>query len=353
MEKINISYINLGTYNDNGEVKPVLPTNGSKLKIVDLKTAWISQIGFSPDAPKGTNGMIFPFAFDTFYDIDYIREQNLCNNGVLFVDIDCGEDLVERIFQDMGKYNEILSNTILGAAKTRKGLHVLFRCQPQTDAGFRLKVFYKLTSLAWVINKVTGIDLREIPGALDTCTFSIKQRLFLRHSKPIFWNDDCLIGEERPEDKKRLVEEYKALYDKVNGFKDFDKYKDSQKSTTFELEGIVEVGMQPYIEHRLRWRLFDSLCCLFADNPDELKQQWERCCDFITPENHPAAFFKAEPDKNGWFGIWQDKSYKWADEDLLKQYGYVIKSKTTLWCPNIDDVEKVDKLLGLDINNIA
>lgn len=350
--EIKTSFINLGTYRDQetGDILPILPKNNSALKVVDLKTVWCYQVKMDKNAAKGTSGMIFPFDYQHFYDIKYIKENKLCNNGTIFIDIDCGEELVETVMNAIPELNQRLGFPILGAAMTKKGIHILVRSNYYTYEEFSRPVFYYLTAIAWVLKDITGIDLRSIDGALDACTFSMKQRFFLRYSKKIYWEDNAQIVIFPKPTREKLKEEYEFLWKKKIENNVWNKYREEQSQhvkiiQTGKIEKIIDPGTQDYIEHRgdnSRWTLFNSLCCCFPDEKT-VNKQWKRCAKLIAPTKHDEEFFLKEPEKNGWYEKWCNKTTKYCNYELLERFGYVFKdgSKNSKVIPmpqNIDDL---------------
>lgn len=354
MDSIKVSYVNLGVYTDRqtGEVKPVLPKNDSKLGIVDFKQVWMNQTNLSPDAEKGTNGMIFPFSLHTFFPIEQMKEEGMCSNGLVFVDIDCGAEVRDVIMDKIEDVNSKLGGTILTAAKTKKGLHVIFLSNPLTYNEYRMMAFTCITSFSYVVLKVCGIDLRKIDRALDSCTYSIKQRLFLRYSPTIYWNDlPSISGGVDLSTLTVLKEEYPELWKKVDNTSTSLSLPSSIRVCNYaNLYAINPVEKHPYIEHHMRWRLFDSLCCIFVKDltdTTELMKQWDRCCDLIDPVNHSAEWFKEEPIKNKWFSLWAGKQLQWYDEELLVEFGYIVGDKhKRQWLKEVAP-ESIDDLLGL------
>lgn len=337
---MKISYINLGTHLDKvtNECVPTLPTNDSPLEIVDLKTLWLSQKTMNKDDKKGMNGMIFPFCFNKLYSIEKIESEKLCNNGIVFVDVDCGGELAQTIFDKLEECNNLLSGSIIAGVTTRNGLHLLFKSDPMTTTEYKTKVCGYLTAFAFSVLKVTGIDLRSIPKALDSCTFSIKQRLFLRYSNNIYWNDYASNTKMDEKTKQGLIKEYPELWKKVLPRSTYSSLK---RSCTGEVLNISDIQLHEYIPHHLRWSLFDSLCCCY-DSEESVMTQWNRCCDLIDPVEHSAEFFKKEPIRNHWYDKFTKSTNKICNKDLLYSFGYQLKEMKITWMPNsIDDLLKI------------
>lgn len=365
MDSIKISYVNLGVCTDRqtGEIKPKLPKNDSQLGIVDFKQVWMNQTNLSPDAGKGTNGMIFPFSLPTFIPIEQMKEEGICSNGLVFVDIDCGVEARDIIMDKMEDINSKLGGTILTVAKTRKGLHVIFLSNPLTYNEYRMMVFTCITSFSYVVLKVCGIDLRKIDKALDACTYSIKQRLFLRYSPTIYWNDyPSIMGAGTNEGEnvaneawlktiEGLKREYPELWKKVdNTSTSLSLPRGVRVCNYANLYAINPVEKHEYIEHHMRWRLFDSLCCIFVKDltdTTELMKQWDRCCDLIEPVNHSTEWFKEEPGKNKWYSLWSGKQCQWYDEDLLAEFGYIVGDNHKRQWMHDTMPSTIDDLLGL------
>lgn len=349
-DEIRISFINKGVRverNDAGELElvPNLPCNGDRCEVVDLKELWFSQEKMDKSAPKGTNGMIFPLDLTRLYSIDYIRDENLTGNGIIFLDIDCGKDLVQTIYDAIPKINEIMCGNILAAAKTAKGVHVLCLSNRMTVDEYTAKNFYLLAAFAVAVQRVTSIDLREVVNidpltgqvhkCLDTCTFSMKQRLWLRYCDKVYWNDECNKVSLSQSDQAKLREMYPDLYKAMMrrlGY--YDSHNNSNKVsrvTKFNVDVENQVGKHPYIEHQVRWRLFRSLCCCFRSDEAELWRQWERCCNMMAEGNgHNLRFYLSEPHRNRWLERWDDNENKTADQNLLEEFGYTVKGKKTV-----------------------
>lgn len=325
-DNITISFIKLGTRIDNGEIAPILPKNNSTLQVVDLKEVWLSQEDMNPDNEKGMDGMIFPFNFDKLYSIDEIKDNNYTGNGTVFIDIDCGPELIDEIFKYIPAINDNMGGSIICAATTRKGLHLILYGGELNAEEYELKTFYYLTSFAWILKEVSGIDLRDVDKALDTCTFTIKQRLFLRFSKNIYWNDNYNNATLNEHQKSRLRKEYKEIYNKkfnkghLTGADNNNTFKIITNATIIE---IKDIDKHEYIEHSMRWSLFDSLCCCFGEDYEELMKQWKRCCSLIEPANHNYRFFLEEPKKNRWFDKWKNNKEIYCNTKLLNEFGYI------------------------------
>ena len=348
MDDIKISYANLGVYRNKktGGLEPLRPFNNDPLQVVDLKTVWLSQSSMDPNAKKGTTGEIYPFAFNKFYDIDYIKKEKLCSNGGVFVDIDCGEELVDKVYQSIPQCNDIMGMPIIAAATTKKGIHVLMASFPLLVDEYRVKSFIYLTGLAWAIKKVTGIDLRDIDKALDACTFSMKQRLYLRYCKDIYWND-LAAPVSYPKDmidilKKEYPKWAERAYKNNPG-----KYEGVQKSCTGKVIEVFDVPEHPYLPHTgrdSRWVLFDSLCCCYADNEPELWRQWDRCAELIYPENHSKEHFRDEPRNNKWLDKWKESDSQSCNTQLLLEFGYKVEQLNFGYKP-IPMPDSIDDLL--------
>lgn len=357
MNNIKISYVNLGVYTDRqtGEIKPVLPKNNSKLRIVDFRTVWMNQTNLSPDAGKGTNGMIFPFSLPTLIQVEQMKEEGICSNGLVFVDIDCGAEARDIIMDKMEDINSRLGGIILTVAKTKKGLHVIFLSNPLTYNEYRMMAFTCITSFSHVVLKVCGIDLRKIDRALDACTYSIKQRLFLRYSPTIYWNDfPSISGGVDVETLTVLKKEYPELWRRVdNTSSSLSLPRRVRVCNYANLYAINPIEKHEYIEHHFRWRLFDSLCCIFVKDltdTTELMKQWNRCCDLIEPVHHSAEWFKDEPRKNKWYSLWSGKQCQWYDEELLTEFGYIVgdNHKRQWMCDTM--LSTIDELIGIKLN---
>ena len=348
MDDIKISYTNLGTYwsKKTGKIEARKPNTNDPLQVVDLKTVWLSQVTLDPNAMKGASGEIYPFAFNKFYDIEYIKKEKLCSNGVVFVDIDCGEEMVDKVYQSIPQCNDIMGMPIIAAAPTKKGLHILMASLPLLVDEYRVKSFIYLTGFARAVNKITGIDLRNISGALDACTFSMKQRLYLRYCKDVYWND-LAAPVSYPKDMIDILKKDYPVWAKKAYKNNSKQLKGVAISCTSKVLEVFDVPMHPYIPHKgwdSRWMLFDSLCCCYADNEAELWRQWDRCAELIYPENHGPQHFKDEPRDNEWLKKWLESDRRLCNDKLLLEFGYKTKPVDVYYKP-IPMPDSIDDLL--------
>ena len=345
---IRVSYANLGVRKDRdtGEIVPNLPRNNDPMRVLELESLWKNQVNLDPKAPKGTSGMIFPFSYPFFYPIEYFEAHDLESAGIVFLDVDHIPELKYRIMNHIEEINSKMGMCILAACTTHDGIHIICSTPPCTVKTHKIKVYEHLSFFAYTVNKTLGIDFRSIPNCLDSCTFSIKQRFFLRHSSEVYWNP---LGEVRitlsDELQRTLKDEYPLLHTKA-----YPRYNTTlpsglQSMTTTDVFGINPVESHPYIDHHERWVLFDSLCCLF--NGESLKEQWDRCCDLMEEgHGHSHEFYKREPYKNKWAEIWNKSRQKYYNQELLESFGYVLGSpKYMLTGSNSDNF---DVLMGLE-----
>lgn len=350
---MNISYINLGVRfdKDKGEIVPNLPKNGTHLQVIDFKSIWKNQCRLDPNAQKGTSGMIFPFAFDIFYDIDTIKSEGMLSNGLIFIDIDCGKEYVKPIFDKLDDINSYMGGIILTAATTSKGLHIICVSEPLTANEYKRRGCDLLACTAFSIMKVTGIDLRKIPNAIDTCTLSMKQRLYLRYSPEIYWHDGAVIGTLSTEMEAFLRGEYPDLYNKANNRSNYNDNEDVNINVDVDLNGIFDVPMHEYIDHHQRWTLFDSICSCYDGDEHEINLQWIRCSRLITEgHGHDTQFFIDEPAKNGWFDKWKGKKNHYCNRDFLREFGYDIKDVQYYGVSNIPMPSNIDELMEPHLN---
>lgn len=350
METIQISWFNKGLYKTKDEkgntvMKPQLPRNDNPVKVVPLKDLWLWQEKMNPKSPKGTSGMIFPFAFDKMYSIDYISENNLTSNGTVFIDIDCGAEMAAEIYAKIPEINEVLYSSMICASQTAKGIHILFLSDPLTASQYTERNFYMLAAFAYATQKVTGIDLNtaqwpdpetgELHGCLDTCTFTMKQRLWLRYCKKVYWFDNPVKTVPSASTQAELRRLYPDLYAKARGRLEWDTRKKSGQplpDTRCSATAATDTPKHPYIDHYTRWRLFRSLCCCFRDNEDELWRQWERCCDLMEEGNgHSKSFFLKAPHANHWLRDWDKQESHQPDTQLLREFGYTIENRNTVY----------------------
>ena len=342
---INISYYNKGVYLDRktGKMEPRRVRKGEALQVEDLKTVWMDQEKIDPNSIKGAAGMIFPLDHNIFYGIEEIRKNDLTSNGVVFIDIDSGVEVRDIIFEKIEEINIAMCNNILGASKTRKGLHILCVSNPSTASEYAMRVFERLCTFALATKKITGIDLKAIDKALDACTFVMTQRLFLYYSPKVYWNDTaCNIAnlydsggvdesnlqrETRKNNLNKIKTEYPELWEKA--YKAQRQIQDNDLNINIEADvtGVSAATPQGYIDHFQRWMLFDSLCCCYGNDKEELDRQWARCSKLMVEgHGHGEDFFNREPNRNGWFDIWKNAKDHYCSIKLLKEFGYDIST---------------------------
>lgn len=351
-----ISWFNKGMYKEKDEdgneiLKPRLPYNDDPVNVVPLKNLWLWQETMNPLSPKGTSGMIFPFSFDKLYSIDYIKEHNLKSNGTVFLDLDCGKDLVQPIYDVIPKINEILCYNMICAAKTAKGIHVLFLSDPLTAEEYTARNFYMLASFTEAVKRVLNIDLSKekwydpksdaMHGCLDSCTFTMKQRLWLRYCDKVYWFDNPIKIVPSDHTKAELRKLYPDLYKEMRSNLGYYDPVSSNNKVNRVTKCITSTNKNTsdheYIEHRKRMRLFYSLCCCFRDDEENLFRQWERCCNLMAEGNgHTRKFFLNEPNKNKWLKRWDERKNKTPDQELLKEFGYNTTEKKTVFIFNLN-----------------
>ena len=209
-------------------------------------------------------------------------------------------------------------------SRSRRGFHFWFRwdCERTEDN------FTKYKNLSyWVIHRAfeacgysEGINKQKDKyGGMvhDKCTNSYYQLCYMTQIN-CFVNKNCSgkIPDNLEEKLKIPVEDPNA---KIN------------KNSTGEL--IItnisknnDIKEADYIEHHLRWSLFDSLMYVFGE--EYINEEWTRCCRMIPELNgHDVNFYINEPYKNKWFNKYNEAEHKTCNINLLKQFGYDIQFK--------------------------
>ena len=154
----------------------------------------------------------------------------------------------------------------------------------------------------------------DYPKVFDSCTNSIYQLCYVTKNKWIhnyrFTGNISL----KPVKKETNIEKSNNIINK--------------KQDVFFI-GKREVKEVEYIEHILRWRLFNSLSRIFLD-PLKLKEEWEYCANLIPEVNgHTKEYYRNCPYTiNDWNDILKGDEY--IDIVLLKKFGYDVYVKNKL-----------------------
>lgn len=230
-------------------------------------------------------------------------------------------------------------------SRSKLGFHFYFKWD--CDKNEYNRTYFSQVSTA-IVKKAfieTGYKhIIDIPKVLDDCTNSPVQFVYptkINH----YHNYNCTgrLGIYNDLDinmtfvKKKEMSKTKQKISEAIGinFNSGTKYE-------FVLKEKKQVNKVDYIEHTLRWRLFDSLSRIFED-PDELRLEWNECCKKI-PYKHTLDFYMNEPYKNNEGYTWAKNltGNEYCDIDLLKQFGYEVE------CIKIgNDTNKIfDYLLG-------
>ena len=182
----------------------------------------------------------------------------------------------------------------------------------------------------------------DYPKVFDDCTNSPVQ---LVYPTKINWyhNYYCTgkIGNYNDLDinldfvKKKENDKIKKDLETATGM----KLNSNNRQYDYVLKGKRNVDKVDYIEHHIRWRLFDSLSTIFND-PNELKKEWCECAKKKKKKKHSYEFYCDEPYKNGEEYSWFIKltGNEYCDKELLNDFGYdveIIKISS-----NINDIFK-------------
>lgn len=188
------------------------PYKGEELKLIPLYTVLKQcEVGIKEDSEKGTNGAIFP------YMSTVANPSTIQFDGVVFVDIDHCSGVSDKIFNSFEDICKLVPQTLAVNYSYSRNLHfyVYDESIKKDPSKYGDKAIMYMCCLAAAIKKVTGIDLRDIDGALDTHCKSPYQRMFLNYS--LFkWNINCFSAEVGKDTQKRLKSEYHHLYNQLN-----------------------------------------------------------------------------------------------------------------------------------------
>lgn len=179
------------------------PKKGDTLQEQNLYTVLKYCETIDPSTEKGKSGSIFPFLSST------INTSDKYSDGVLFIDFDNCSNYSELIFNSFEKLCQKLPN-ILGVNFSHSGnLHFYLYDEvvKENPKKYGERNLLYMCCLSQVIKVVTGIDLRDIEGCLDTHTKSFYQRFFLSQSK-FQWNPYCCSTSLGKDQEKKLRSEY-------------------------------------------------------------------------------------------------------------------------------------------------
>lgn len=212
-------------------------------------------------------------------------------------------------------------------SRSKKGFHFWFRwnCE-RTEENFEK---YKRLSY-WLIHRAfeklgysEGINLMKghegdkgWGNVHDKCTNSYYQLCYMTQINS-FVNKNCsgYIPDNLEESLDIPNEESKVTFN-----------NDQSGEMTITNVKINDIKNVDYIEHHIRWSLFDSLMFVFGE--EYVKEQWIRCCKMIPELNgHDVNFYINEPDKNKWYKRYNEEKHKTCNINLLKQFGYDIQFK--------------------------
>ena len=320
VENIKVSFINLG-YNEK-EARPNYPKLGCMFKVFPFKKVWSIQEQLPKDAKKGQCGMIFPFDYTVFHGIDKMRNEGLKGNGLLFCDLDLHDlEQRDRAWDALVKadFSEVLT-----MSKTKHGIHVIGLCKPTTAKEYHDNALLYLAFLSAEIKAKTGIDLRDIPNAMDTHNTNMGQRFFLCYSPQVWWSTHPCIFELYHETADRLKAEYSMLFEHSQTEKFYDP--DLWFESTADVEKIEPVDIPEYIDHTKRWCLFDSICAC-VNTEKEAMSLWYHAVKYIPTWKHSREFFEKEPKSNSWWTRYQLRPSTYINYDLMRAYGLEAKNK--------------------------
>ena len=274
----------------------------------------------------------------TYYDIDS-KHYWKTDNGE-------GDVIIERYQKDNPTivfdlvYNWLLNNyrdNICDAecSRSKFGFHFYFKwdCEcTEYNRNYFAQVGRAIIKKAFI---ETGYEhIINYPKVFDDCTNSPVQ---LVYPTKINWyhNYYCTgkIGIYNNLDidldyvKKKEFQKIKKENNKIR--KNLESITGLSLSNNSQYEYVLKnkrlVDKVNYIEHQIRWRLFDSLSRIFTD-PEELKKEWYECAKKI-PNKHSLDFYMEEPYKNGEDYSWFNKltGNEYCDKELLNDFGYEVE----------------------------
>lgn len=281
----------LGFY-ENGDI--IHPSTGQQLEVKSLKEIVYSQLDIPDKKEKGTSGCVFAIPYDILYSV-HDKSIDFHSSGALFMDLDhVSEQAVENINNNFDKFIKFMPDMLgMHLSYSGTGFHFYFLSNPLTPKDY-LK--WQIATCIRFNKSYEMIFNEKLPNTIfDPAQTGIKQRFFLNRPKDmrIQWNDSAIIGSSS---ESSLVEFVNKHIDYYNIIDEDGKTKDSictrWKNLIYEYEPKSNNSDQEWIKnssitkktnkvshlsHVERMKLYSSLRAAFNDDPNIVKQEWERC----------------------------------------------------------------------------
>ena len=184
--------------------------SGEQFTIITLRNILnnCSKMALPTPNNKGKFGMIVPY-------ISGIMCDESTSDGVIFIDIDKCSEYSDKIMSSFDSIIREVPNVIAINKSHNGNLHIFaYDEDVRNDASiYQERAMMHLALTAKAILHSTGVDLREIQGALDFHNTNISQRFFLNRSD-YHYNDNYIHYAVTNDTKEELFDEYKVLFNR-------------------------------------------------------------------------------------------------------------------------------------------
>lgn len=202
----------------------------------------------------------------------------LNTNDSLFVDIDHIDEYYDIIVSHMNEIMEICPMIIFAKKSFSKSLHFICSCHWDTREEHAVKDMCVLGYIARAILKTTGIDLRNVVGALDKHTKSSEQRLFVYDPKyhDIWFNPYPTEVSFSDAEIDKVFEAYPTLKVKKSEvvYGELSEYKGNFYPTTREDKWTLNKSFNVcgYFGNDARWRVANAILYLCKGDENAAKK---------------------------------------------------------------------------------
>lgn len=307
---------------ETGEIKYCLCRGGEKMNIATLDDI---QKLVNPKLPKAA--MPWVQVFSNGYRVTHDNLDWKEWNGVTFIDIDS-----KLFYKNVHPFDvDKLLKAIIDEAQYRFNNN--FYCVHLSNSKLGYRIFWywncernelnfkKCCVLTEQYTKELfysfGKDASEIINykegrskVLDSCSHSIFQGTYVTDNK-IYYSEyindnnfgNCIL------DDIEIADLYK------NNIENIDIKQQEQCSIT-KINNVDKSKIK-YYPHQHRRCIYEALVILFKDK-EQVDKEWNKISEMIPEQNgHTIAFYKNEPNKNGWYEKTNDKikhSLSWLDD---------------------------------------
>lgn len=248
-------------------------------------------------------------------------------NGFVIMDLD-----IKHYYNEVKKFNvdnlvtmliDVLETKYydnfytLQLSNSKIGLHIWFYFDVnRTKINFDKCADYSINIIKDAFTEIGAKDIILHDKVLDKCTTSIYQGIYLTPN-PFHFNsviDEKSFGTFDVDDYV-LPEKQILTVSDVN----------SDGSLNFAYKGKKKVTGKSikYLEHHLRWMVYDALIATFNDKKT-VDDEWKYVCGLLPEgDGHDKKFYINEPDKNHWYERYFEPSNTInVNISILHKFGY-------------------------------